>query len=201
MQNSLPEASIGFEQETAETPAASGLDRSGDAGLRDADAGRPQRFIERGVRFIQVQHTAPGGGEAWDAHGGLKANHERNFRRSTCRSPRTAQGPRQQGPARLDAGPLRRSEFGRTPGRRVPTAATTTSSASRVWMAGGRIKGGLVHGVTDEIGFHAVENRHYVTDVHATISASSASTPDSSRSRAGSGSTSTTASRSRRSSA
>ena len=36
-------------------------------------------------------------------------------------------------------------------------------------MAGGGIKGGVVHGATDEIGFHAVENRHYVTDVHATI--------------------------------
>jgi hypothetical protein len=27
----------------------------------------------------------------------------------------------------------------------------------------------MVHGATDEIGFHAVEDRHYVTDVHATI--------------------------------
>ena len=36
-------------------------------------------------------------------------------------------------------------------------------------MAGGGIKGGVVHGATDEIGFHAVEDRHYVTDIHATI--------------------------------
>ena len=36
-------------------------------------------------------------------------------------------------------------------------------------MAGGGIKGGIVHGATDEIGFHAEENAHYVTDVHATI--------------------------------
>ncbi len=36
-------------------------------------------------------------------------------------------------------------------------------------MAGGGIKGGVVHGATDELGFHAVEDRHYVTDVHATI--------------------------------
>jgi hypothetical protein len=36
-------------------------------------------------------------------------------------------------------------------------------------MAGGGIKGGLVHGATDEIGFHAVEDRRYVTDIHATI--------------------------------
>jgi hypothetical protein len=36
-------------------------------------------------------------------------------------------------------------------------------------MAGGGIKGGVVHGATDEIGFHAVEDRHYVTDLHATV--------------------------------
>ena len=38
-----------------------------------------------------------------------------------------------------------------------------------VWMAGGGIKGGMAHGATDEIGFHAAEDRHYVTDIHATI--------------------------------
>jgi hypothetical protein len=36
-------------------------------------------------------------------------------------------------------------------------------------MAGGGLKRGLVHGATDEIGFHAVQDRHYVTDIHATI--------------------------------
>jgi hypothetical protein len=36
-------------------------------------------------------------------------------------------------------------------------------------MAGGGIQGGVVHGATDEIGFHAVDKRHYVTDIHATI--------------------------------
>jgi hypothetical protein len=38
-----------------------------------------------------------------------------------------------------------------------------------VWMAGGGLRQGIVHGATDEIGFHATENRHYVTDIHATI--------------------------------
>jgi hypothetical protein len=36
-------------------------------------------------------------------------------------------------------------------------------------MAGGGIKGGTIHGASDELGFHAVEHPHYVTDVHATI--------------------------------
>ena len=31
------------------------------------------------------------------------------------------------------------------------------------------MKSRIVHGVTDETGFHAIENRHYVTDIHATI--------------------------------
>ena len=38
-----------------------------------------------------------------------------------------------------------------------------------MWMAGGGIKGGIAHGATDEIGFHAEEHPHYVTDVHATL--------------------------------
>jgi hypothetical protein len=36
-------------------------------------------------------------------------------------------------------------------------------------MAGGGLKAGVVHGATDELGFSAVENRHYVTDIHATV--------------------------------
>ena len=36
-------------------------------------------------------------------------------------------------------------------------------------FAGGGIRKGVVHGATDELGFHAVEDRHYVTDLHATV--------------------------------
>ncbi|MDQ6676520.1 MAG: DUF1501 domain-containing protein, partial [Acidobacteriota bacterium] len=38
-----------------------------------------------------------------------------------------------------------------------------------MWLAGGGIKGGTVHGATDEYGYRAVENRHYYSDLHATI--------------------------------
>lgn len=37
------------------------------------------------------------------------------------------------------------------------------------WLAGGGIKGGTVHGATDEFGYQAVENRHYYSDLHATV--------------------------------
>ena len=36
-------------------------------------------------------------------------------------------------------------------------------------MAGGGLKGGIAHGATDALGFHAIEDRHYVTDIHATV--------------------------------
>ena len=37
------------------------------------------------------------------------------------------------------------------------------------WLAGGGIKGGTVHGATDEYGYKAVENPNYYSDLHATI--------------------------------
>ena len=61
------------------------------------------------------------------------------------------------------------SEFGRTPGSQGSNGRDHHIFGFSVWMAGGGLKRGVVHGATDEIGFHAVENRHYVTDVHATI--------------------------------
>ena len=61
------------------------------------------------------------------------------------------------------------TEFGRTPGSQGSDGRDHHIFGFTVWMAGGGLKGGIVHGATDEIGFHAVENRHYVTDIHATI--------------------------------
>src|SRR5207244_662939 len=61
------------------------------------------------------------------------------------------------------------TEFGRTPGSEGTNGRNHHPYGFSVWMAGGGIKGGIAHGATDEIGFHAVESRHYVTDIHATI--------------------------------
>lgn len=61
------------------------------------------------------------------------------------------------------------TEFGRTPGSQGADGRDHHPYGFSVWMAGGGIKGGTIHGSTDELGFHAVEDPHYVTDVHATI--------------------------------
>src|SRR5262249_12594745 len=65
MQKSVPEI-LEFSQETAETQALYGIDQphSRDFGIQLLAA---RRFVERGVRFIQIQHGGFGAG-AWDAH-------------------------------------------------------------------------------------------------------------------------------------
>ncbi len=61
------------------------------------------------------------------------------------------------------------TEFGRTPGAQGSDGRDHHPFGFSIWLAGGGIKGGVVHGATDEIGFHATEQRHYVTDLHATV--------------------------------
>jgi uncharacterized protein (DUF1501 family) len=126
-----------------------------------------RRFVERGVRFIQVQHGAGGAG-VWDAHGGLKANHSKNCRQVDQPIAGLIKDLKQRG--LLDETiVIFASEFGRTPGTQGVDGRDHHIYGFSVMMAGGGIKGGTIHGVTDELGFHAVEHRHYVTDIHATI--------------------------------
>lgn len=165
MQTSVPEV-LNLNSETKETEALYGLD---DPATRDFGMQMlaTRRFIERGVRFIQVQHGAGGAG-VWDAHSGLKSNHEKNFKAVDKPIAGLLQDLKRRG--LLDSTiVLFASEFGRTPGTQGSDGRDHHIYGFSVWMAGGGIQGGVVHGATDEIGFHAVENRHYVTDIHATI--------------------------------
>lgn len=165
MQTSVPEV-LNLNAETKETEALYGLD---DPATRDFGMQMlaTRRFIERGVRFIQVQHGAGGAG-VWDAHSGLKTNHEKNFKAVDKPIAGLLQDLKRRG--LLDSTiVLFASEFGRTPGTQGSDGRDHHIYGFSVWMAGGGIQGGVVHGATDEIGFHAVENRHYVTDIHATI--------------------------------
>jgi hypothetical protein len=127
-----------------------------------------RRMVERGVRFVQIFHGSNGGAGAWDAHGDLKNGHSR-----LC-----AQVDKPIGGLLKD---LKRrgllddtlvvwgTEFGRTPGCQGTDGRDHHPYGFSAWLAGGGIKGGIAHGATDAIGFHAVEHRHYVTDLHATV--------------------------------
>ena len=61
------------------------------------------------------------------------------------------------------------SEFGRSPWSQNTTGRDHNPRGYTVWLAGGGVKGGVVHGATDEFGYQAVEDRHYYSDLHATI--------------------------------
>ncbi|MFM7057095.1 MAG: DUF1501 domain-containing protein [Planctomycetota bacterium] len=165
MQMSVPET-LSFNTETPATQHLYGLDQPGtrDFGMQMLAA---RRLVERGVRFIQIQHGAGGAG-VWDAHGGLKANHERNFAAVDKPIGGLLQDLKQRGLLQ-DTLVVFASEFGRTPGTQGSDGRDHHIYGFSVWMAGGGIRGGIVHGATDEIGFHAIEDRHYVTDIHATI--------------------------------
>ena len=165
MQTSVPEI-LNFNVETQETQQLYGLDdpATRDFGMQMLAA---RRFVEQGVRFIQVQHGAGGAG-AWDAHSALKGNHSGNFKAVDKPIAGLLKDLKRRGLLESTI-VLFASEFGRTPGTQGADGRDHHIFGFSVWMAGGGIKGGLVHGATDEIGFHAVENRHYVTDIHATI--------------------------------
>ena len=123
-----------------------------------------RRLVERGVRMVQVYY---GNGQPWDDHKDI-ANH-RNHARATDQ-PIAALIKDLKSRGLLDETLIVWSgEFGRTPtsegtkGRDHHTLGFTT------WLAGGGVKGGMVHGATDEFGFRAVEKPVHVHDLHATI--------------------------------
>jgi uncharacterized protein (DUF1501 family) len=126
-----------------------------------------RRLVERGVRLIQVQHGGVLAG-AWDAHSGLKENHSRLSLAVDQPIGALLEDLEQRGLLK-ETLVVFATEFGRTPGTQNSDGRDHHIFGFSVWMAGGGLKGGVVHGATDEIGFHAVENRHYVTDIHATI--------------------------------
>jgi len=126
-----------------------------------------RRFVEKGVRFIQIQH-GEGAAGAWDQHSALKAGHSKLAMQVDRPIAGLINDLKQRG--LFDETLLVfATEFGRTPGSQGADGRDHHPHAFSVWMAGGGLKGGIAHGVTDGIGFHSVEHPHYVTDVHATI--------------------------------
>jgi hypothetical protein len=165
MQQSVPDV-VDFSAETAETKSLYGLDldHCKTFGMQLLAA---RRMVERGVRFVQIQHGGGGAG-AWDAHGGLKKNHTKNALSVDQPIGGLLEDLDRRG--LLDETlVVFATEFGRTPGSQGSDGRDHHIFGFTVWMAGGGLKRGVVHGATDEIGFHAIEDRHYVTDIHATI--------------------------------
>lgn len=167
MQMAVPEA-VDLNRESAETRELYGLNQDNTklAGQRLLAA---RRMVERGVRFVQVFPSPYG---VWDSHQKLKENHTRLC--ATVDKPVAGllKDLKRRG-LWDDVTVVFCTEFGRTPGLEQRSGGKDGRDhhphGFTIWMAGAGIKGGHVHGETDELGFHALEPAHYVTDLHATV--------------------------------
>jgi hypothetical protein len=126
-----------------------------------------RRLLERGVRVVQVWS---GGGQPWDNHEGIEQQH-RNLARSWDQAIAAFLTDLKARGLFDSTLVLWGGEFGRTPVAELPALSGRDHNhyGFSMWLAGGGVKGGHVHGATDEFGFAAVENKVHVHDLHATI--------------------------------
>ncbi len=127
-----------------------------------------RRLVERGVRFVQINHAS------WDHHSNLDA--ELGFNCGMADQPVAAliKDLKQRG--LLDSTLIIfAGEFGRTPlGENRQGSGSVTGRdhhpyAFSLWMAGGGVRGGLTYGETDEIGWSIVRDPVHINDFHATM--------------------------------
>ena len=125
-----------------------------------------RRLVENNVRFIQICHSGGGNG-GWDAHDDMKTHGP------LCRSvdkpiAGLIRDLKQRG--LLDSTlVVFTSEFGRTPWSQNTTGRDHNGLGFTSWLSGGGVKGGVVEGATDEVGYKAVESPHYISDLQSTI--------------------------------
>jgi hypothetical protein len=125
-----------------------------------------RRLSEEGVRFIQICHAGGGNGK-WDAHGDMK-EHAPLCRATDKPIAGLIKDLKQRG--MLDSTlVVWTSEFGRSPWSQNTTGRDHNPRGYTAWMAGGGIKGGISHGTTDDVGYRAEQDKHYYSDLHATV--------------------------------
>jgi hypothetical protein len=125
-----------------------------------------RRLVERGVRFVEL--LCPNlGHDRWDQHANLKDGHEKNAKAVDKPIAGLIKDLKSRG--LLDSTLLIwGGEFGRTP-MAQGNGRDHNPFGFTMWMCGGGIKGGTIHGATDEYGYHTVENKVEVHDLHATM--------------------------------
>ena len=169
MQTEAPEA-FSVDGESAATKQLYGLnDKTTETFGKQCLLAR--RLVERGVRCVQVYHTVTSkrsSCQLWDQHGGLKTELPAN-----CAA---TDGPIAGLLTDLKARGLLKDtlviwggEFGRTPTAESADGREHHPFGFSMWLAGGGVKGGIAYGATDDFGWHAVEKKVHVHDLHATV--------------------------------
>ncbi|MEM8735934.1 MAG: DUF1501 domain-containing protein [Planctomycetota bacterium] len=133
-----------------------------------------RRLIENGVRYVQVWH---GKGQPWDNHDDIEDRHRALAKQCDQAIGALLSDLKQRGLLE-DTLVVWGGEFGRTPTVELPKEGSNQGKINgrdhnhwgfTMWMAGGGVRGGHVHGATDEFGFKAVKDRVHVHDLHATM--------------------------------
>ena len=120
-----------------------------------------RRLAERGVRFIQLYHRA------WDHHGNIKGGYQISAKEVDQATYALVTDLKRRGMLD-DTLVIYGGECGRTP-MGQGTGRDHHIKGFSAWLAGGGIKAGSSYGATDEFGYHAVEDRVEVHDLHATM--------------------------------
>ena len=130
-----------------------------------------RRLVERGVRMVQVYHTQTShrsSCQLWDQHGNLHVELPNNCLATDQPVAALLKDLKSRG--LLDETlVVWGGEFGRTPTAENGDGREHHPFGFTMWLAGGGIKGGIVHGATDDFGWHAVQDKVHVHDLHATI--------------------------------
>jgi hypothetical protein len=125
-----------------------------------------RRFLERGVRFVQVTHSDSE--VQWDQHGELYQGHSKNALEVDKPIAGFLEDLSRRGLLE-DTLVLWGGEFGRTPTAQGTDGRDHNPHGFTMWLAGGGVKGGMAYGATDEYGYYAIENKMHVHDLHATL--------------------------------
>jgi Protein of unknown function (DUF1501) len=123
-----------------------------------------RRLVERGVRMVQLYY---GNDQPWDDHADIK-NHAKLAHNVDQPIAALIRDLKHRGLFE-ETLIVWGGEFGRTPASEGAKGRDHNNAGFTVWLAGGGVKGGMVHGATDEFGGTAVENKMHVHDLHATI--------------------------------
>jgi hypothetical protein len=134
-----------------------------------------RRLVERGVRFVELLTPARKGLDRWDQHSNLQAGHRLNARSTDKPIAGLLRDLKARG--LLDETlVVWGGEFGRTPCAQYPDGGYVdvigrdhNPFGFTMWLAGGGVKPGYVHGATDEYGYFAIENKVHMHDLHATM--------------------------------
>jgi uncharacterized protein (DUF1501 family) len=121
-----------------------------------------RRLVERGVRFVQIYHRG------WDVHSLAPLVLPYQARDADRGSWALIQDLKERGLLE-DTLVIWGGEFGRSPTAQGRNGREHHPFGFTMWMAGGGIRGGMTYGATDDFGWHAIDKRVHVHDLHATI--------------------------------